>query len=66
MPRVRRKGHKQRDIEIPVSEMSRRALNAELKHLRVDRGELDPWQAFKRTVEIEDELAARQRNKCLA
>jgi hypothetical protein len=66
MPRVRRKGHKQRDVEIPVSERSLRELNAELKRLRVGRGELDPWQAFKRTVEIEDELAARQRNKCPA
>ena len=59
MPRVKHRGHLKRDAEAPLPEWSLAELRAELKRLEVDRGDLNPWAAFKKKSEFENELYRR-------
>jgi len=60
MPRVKRVGHKLREVvDLPLCEWPEDRLTDEVKRLEADPGDLNPWEAFKRKTELTDEVERR-------
>jgi len=62
MPRVKRRGHKQRNTEAPLSEWTLPELQSELDRLEEEPGDLNLWAAFKRKSEIGNEIGKKRRS----
>lgn len=64
MPRIRRRGHRLRDVELPVGDMSLADLGEELAIVREQQPGVTPgckesWRLFLREIQLEDELEHR-------
>jgi hypothetical protein len=59
MPRVKRRGHLKRNAEAPLVEWSLGELRAEFDRLGEAPSDLNVWQIFKRTSELQNEFFKR-------